>query len=77
MFFLEILTCLFHPKVQIIHENTINFFFENIYFTLSPSSFSSIHNIVIVINTPTTMNNQFKAINAPKNQFTLIFSQFL
>ncbi|KAG5397240.1 hypothetical protein IGI04_019054 [Brassica rapa subsp. trilocularis] len=39
-----------------------SFFFriENAYFTLSPSSSSSIHNIVIAINTPTTMNYQFE-----------------
>ena len=54
------------------------FFFENAYFTLSPSASSSIYNIDIVINTPTTMNNPFEAPSEPKNQyFTVFLSQFL
>ena len=53
------------------------FFFENTYFTLSPSYSSSIHNIVIAINTLTTMNNQFEALNAPKIDLHFLFSQFL
>ncbi|KAG5393801.1 hypothetical protein IGI04_023764, partial [Brassica rapa subsp. trilocularis] len=59
----------------IIHENAITFFFfENTYFTLSPSSYSSIHNILIAINTPTTLNNQFEALNAPKIDLHSFFS---
>ena len=76
--FLELWLASFTPKVQIIHENAITFFlFENAFLTLSPSSSSSIHNIVIAINTPTTMNNQFEALNVLKNWFTLFLSQFL
>ena len=45
------------------------YFFENKIFTLSSSSSSSIYNIFIAINTPTTMKNQFEALNAPKNDF--------
>ena len=59
------------------HHFFFSFFFENAYFTPLSSSSSSIHNIVIYINTPTTMNNQFEALNAPKNRFTLFHSQFL
>ena len=77
MFFLKLWLASFTPKVQIIHENVITFLFKNAYFTLWPSSSLSIHNITIVINTPTTMNNQFEALNAPKNRFTLFLSQFL
>ena len=76
VFFIELWLASFTPKVQIIHGNGITFFL-NAYFTLSLSSSSCIHNIVIVINTPTTMNNQFEAFNAPKNRFTLFLSQFL
>ena len=46
-------------EIQIIHENKFNLFFLNIIVLLN-YSLSSIYNIVIVINTPTTMNNQFK-----------------
>ena len=78
-FFLEILFALSIPKVWIIHENAINFFFfwKLFFFTLSTSSSLSIYKIVIAINTPTTMNNQFEVLNAPKNRFTLFYSQFL
>ena len=44
----------------------IFFRFENRLFTLSTSSSSSIYKIVIDINTPTTMNNQSEALNAPQ-----------
>ncbi|KAG5410950.1 hypothetical protein IGI04_007269, partial [Brassica rapa subsp. trilocularis] len=65
---------LFTPQVHIIHENAINFFFfKNDIFTLSPSSSSSNYKIVIVINTLTTMNNQFEALNAPKNDLPFFF----
>ena len=76
VFFIELWLASFTPKVQIIHGNGITFFL-NAYFTLSLSSSSSIHNIVIAINTPTTMNNQFETLNAPKNRFTLFLSQLL
>ena len=75
--FFGTLTCLFHPQSSDYSWKCHHFFFENAYFTLSPSSSSSIHNIVIAINTPTTMNNQFETLNAPKNRFTLFLSQFL
>ena len=78
--FLGTLTCLFQPQSSDYSRKRHHFFFfffENANFTLSPSFFSSIYNIVIVINTPTTMNIQFEALNAPKNRFTLFLSQFL
>ena len=56
---------LFTPHIQIIYENIINFFL-NSFFTLLTSSSSSTYKIAIAINTPTTMNNQFEALNAPK-----------
>ncbi|KAG5376411.1 hypothetical protein IGI04_041007 [Brassica rapa subsp. trilocularis] len=43
---------------------SIFFSFENDIFTLSPSSSSSNYKVAIVINTLTTMNNQFEALNA-------------
>jgi len=65
------------PQVHDIHENTITFFLfffsENDIFTLSPSSSSNNYKIVIVINTPTTMNNQFEALNAPKIDLHSLF----
>ncbi|KAG5396835.1 hypothetical protein IGI04_018649, partial [Brassica rapa subsp. trilocularis] len=42
-------------------------------FTLSPSSSSSNYKIVIVINTLTTRNNQFEALNAPKIDLPFFF----
>ena len=44
-------------------------------FFIQSSSFSSfVYNIVIIINTPTTINNQFQAVNAFKiNIYTFIF----
>ncbi|KAG5382991.1 hypothetical protein IGI04_034461 [Brassica rapa subsp. trilocularis] len=51
-----------------------NFFsFENDIFTLSLSSSSSNYKIVIVINTLTTMNNQFETLNAPKIDLPFFF----
>lgn len=41
-------------------------FFENGYFTLISSSSSNIYNIVIDIDTPTSMKNQFEVFNAHK-----------
>ena len=68
---------LFTPQVHDIHENAINFFLfffsENDIFTLSPSSSSSNYKIFIVNNTPTTMNNQFEALNAPKIDLHSLF----
>ena len=52
---------------------SIFFSFENDIFTLSPSSSLNNYKIVIVINTPTTMNNQFEALNAPKIDLVLFF----
>ena len=77
--FFGTLTCLFHPQSSDYSRKCHHFyfFFKNAYFTLSPSYSSNIHNIAIAINTPTTMNNQFEALNAPKNRFTLFLSQFL
>ena len=49
------------------------FLFENDIFTLSPSSSSSNYKIAIVINTTTTMNNQFEALNAPKIDLPFFF----
>ena len=70
-FFLNFDLPLSPPKFRLFTKMPSFFFFENVYFTLSPSSSPSIHNIVIAINTPTTMNNQFEVLNAPKNRFTL------
>ena len=53
------------------------FLLKNEYFTLSFSYSSSIYNIVIAINTPTIMNNQFECLNAPKIRFCLLPSHFL
>ena len=64
---------LFILEVRFIHENAITFFSENETFTLSSSSSPSIYNIVIVINTTTTMNNQFEAFNAPKIDLHSLF----
>ena len=74
--FFELWLSLSPPKFRLFTKMP-SLFFENAYFTLSSSSSSNIHNIVIAINTPTTMNNQFEALNAPKNRFTLFYSQFL
>ena len=49
------------------------FFFKNDIFTLPPSSSASNYKIAIVFNTPTTMNNQFKALNAPKIDLPFFF----
>ena len=80
MFFWKLWLASFTPKVQIIHKNAITFFFLKMHILLYhihlPQVFT-IQNIVIAINTPTTMNNQFEALNAPKNRFTLFLSQFL
>ena len=76
MFFLEIYFALFTPQVQIIHENVIKLLFflsKNGIFTLLTSSSSSIYKIVIAIDTPTTMNNQFEAFNAPKIDLHFLF----
>ena len=76
-FFLDFSCVLFTPQVHIIHENAIIIFFffsfENGIFTLSTSSSSSIYKIVITINTPTTMNNQFEALNAPQIDLHSLF----
>ena len=74
LYFLDISFALFTPQVQIIHENAINFFsFENGLFIFSTSSSSSIYKNVIAINTPTTMNNQIEALNAPQIDLHFFF----
>ena len=76
MIFLKISFALFTPKVRIIHEKCHLFFlFENGFFTLSLSTSSSsiIYKIVIAINTPTTMNNKFEALNASKIELHSFF----
>ncbi|KAG5383526.1 hypothetical protein IGI04_034996 [Brassica rapa subsp. trilocularis] len=49
------------------------FSFENNIFTLSPLSSSNNYKIVIIINTLTTMNNQFEVLNAPKIDLPFFF----
>ena len=77
MLFLDIYFLLFTPQVRITHENVIKFFhfyfFKNCIFALSTSSSSSIYKIDITINTPTTMNNQFEALNAPQIDLHFFF----
>ncbi|KAG5389332.1 hypothetical protein IGI04_030873 [Brassica rapa subsp. trilocularis] len=51
----------------------IFFSFENGLFIFSTSSSSSIYKNVIAINTPTTMNNQFEALNAPQIDLHFFF----
>ena len=69
MHFLKLSFFLFTLEVRVIHENAITLFFLSFFendFTLSSSTSPSIYNIVIAINTLTTMINQFEALNAPK-----------
>lgn len=72
--FFIFVTKLFTRKVLIIHENVITFFifFENSCFTQSSSSSSSsfIYKVVIIINT-WTINKQFEALNASKQNLDL------
>ena len=49
------------------------FSFRNDIFTLATSSSSYIYKIVIAINTSTTMNNQFEALNAPQIDLHFFF----
>lgn len=49
------------------------FLFENDIFTLSTSSSSNIYKISITINTSTTMNTQFEALNAPQIDLNSLF----
>jgi len=69
--FFEFFICPIHPKSSQYLRKCHYFFFsfENGFFTLSSSSSSSIYKIAIDINTPTTMNNQFEALNATKIDF--------
>ncbi|WZZ65140.1 hypothetical protein YC2023_076510 [Brassica napus] len=73
--FLGFFFCPIHPTSSYnsrkCHQNF--FLSENDIFTLSPSSSSSNYKIVIVINTPTTMNNQFESLNAPKIDLHSLF----
>jgi len=77
MLFLDFSFVIFTSQVYIIHENFISFLFffsfENVIFTLSTSSSSSIYKIAITINTPTSMNNQFEALNAPQIDLHSLF----
>ena len=62
------------PQIHITYENAISFFsFRNDIFTLSTSSSSCIYKIVIAINTSTTINNQFEALNAPQIDLHFFF----
>ena len=62
-------------KFKLFTKISLVFFFENAYFTRSSSSSSFIYNIVIVINTPTTMNKLFQTLNALKiNIFIILIS---
>ena len=76
-FFFENWFCPIHPtssyNLRKCHQFFFSFFFENDIFTLSPSSSSSNYKIAIVINTTTTMNNQFEALNAPKIDLPFFF----
>ena len=49
------------------------FSFRNDIFTLSTSSSSCIYKIVVAINTSTTMNNQFEALNVPQIDLHFFF----
>ena len=80
-FFLKFLFALFTPKVWIIHKNVITFyffiFFENEYFTLSSFIFNNYLQYCNCHEYTTTLNNQFEALNAPKNRISLVLSHFL
>ena len=69
MTFLKFSFDLFIQEVRIIHENASTFF-KNECYTLSSSYSSTIFNISTTINTPTTMNTQFEALNAQILIFT-------
>ena len=74
MFFFGFIFCPIHPTSSYNSRKCHQFFFsENDIFTLSPSSSSSNYKIAIVINTTTTMNNQFEALNAPKIDLPFFF----
>lgn len=70
--FLKIFSFFFTQEFQIIHKNT-NFF--SFFITHLSSSSLFIYNIVI--NTPTTTNNQFQALNEPKSAPTSSYTHFL
>ena len=79
--FLGIFICPVHRKSldysRKCHYFFLYFSFENEHFTLLSLFSSSIYNIVITMNTPTTMNNQFEALSALKNRFSLLISHLL
>ena len=52
-------------------------FFQKWAFYSTILIFLKYYNIVIVINTPITLNDQFEPLNAPKNRFPLFLSHFL
>lgn len=54
-----------------------HYFFGSDCFTQSSSSSSIIYNVIIVINTLITMNNQFQTLYAPRNRDILFVSFFL
>ena len=64
--FLNFSFALFTHKFILFTKMPLVLFSKNDVFTLSTSSSSSIYKIVIDINTPTTMNNQSEALNAPQ-----------
>ena len=64
----------FGTFIFLIHPKSSDYCLENGCFPQSSSSLYFIYNIVIVSNTPTTMNKQFQALNAPKiNIYIFIF----
>ena len=65
-------------KFKLFTKMPLIFFLSKMsFFTLSTSSSSRIYKIASAINTPTTMNNQFEVLNAPKINLHFLFSQFL
>ena len=75
--FLDIFLSYPPHKFRLFMKIPLNFyfilFFKNDIFTLSTSTTSSIYKIVIVFNTPTTMNNQFEALNLPQIDLHFFF----
>lgn len=76
-FFLKLSLVILTLEIRAIHENAITIIFFKWVFYSSSSSSTFIYNIAIVIKTPTTINNQFQALYAPKiNIQIFIFSFF-
>ena len=77
--FLKLLFAIFTLKVQIIYGNTIIFLFFFLKMSvllIHPHLPHLFYNIAIVIKTPTTMNNKFQALNAPKINIYIFISSF-